>query len=334
MILAYLKERRSWILFLLSLQLLILFVAFLDATIPFTSLLYIVFISSSMMIVFLILRFRKETAYFQALKEWDEHINDQNTHPPDSPFEQLIHDTMTEQIKRYRQMAWQHQTEREEEKDELLAWIHEVKTPLTAMHLMIDRIKEQPLKSNLTYEWLRIHLLLDAQLHQSRLQHIENDLYIESLDLQAIVTKEIRPLLSWCMQKGIGFDLSLDQKHVLSDAKWLSFMIRQVLTNAVKYSEASDIVITSNQLDGKTVLRIKDKGRGIDPRDLPRIFDKGFTSTTNHLDTASTGMGLYLTKKGATALHMTIHVDSKVDCGTDVTFVFPRKNDFVHIAGM
>ncbi|BBP91552.1 hypothetical protein BsIDN1_51700 [Bacillus safensis] len=215
----------------------------------------------------------------------------------------------------------------EKKKDELLSWIHEVKTPLTAMRLMIDRLTDQPLKSNMTYEWLRIHLLLDAQLHQSRVRHIENDLFIEKLDLQSIIAKEIKALQSWCMQKGIGFELTLEERTVLSDIKWLSFMIRQVLTNAVKYSHSSDIVIESKQIDEKVMLTITDQGRGIDPRDISRIFEKGFTSTRHHNDdTASTGMGLYLTKKkGADALHMTIEVNSTIDEGTTFTFIKKKK---------
>lgn len=334
MLKAFLKERRSWILFFLSLQVLILFVAFLDTTIPFASLFYIVLLSILCMVVFLFFRYRKETAYYQRLSEWDENIDHQMRIAPSSPFEQLVHHATSEQIARYRQLAADQQVALEEEKDELLAWIHEVKTPLTAMHLMIDRITEQPLQSNLTYEWLRIHLLLDAQLHQSRIRHIENDLYIEKLDLQSILTKEIKALQSWCMQKGIGFDLALEERDVLSDTKWLSFMIRQVLTNAVKYSRSSDIVIKSSRKEERIVLTFTDQGRGISPRDMPRIFDKGFTSTRHHNDTASTGMGLYLTKKGADALQITIKVNSTLDLGTTFIFVFPKKNDFVHLASM
>ncbi|VXB78398.1 two-component sensor histidine kinase controlling resistance to antibiotics affecting the envelope (YtsA) [Bacillus altitudinis] len=334
MLQAFLKERRSWILFFLSLQLLILFVAYLDTTIPLASLFYIVLLSTLLFIVFLFFRYRKETAYYMQLKAWDENIDHQIRLKPSSPFEQIVQEAASEQIDRYRQMTAKQKTALEEEKDELLSWIHEVKTPLTAMHLMIDRITEQPLKSNMTYEWLRIHLLLDAQLHQSRIQHIENDLFIEKLDLQNMLTKEIKALQSWCMQKGIGFDLLLEERDVLSDTKWLSFMIRQVLTNAVKYSQSSDIIIESKQMNEQVVLTITDQGRGIDPRDVSRIFEKGFTSTRHHNDTASTGMGLYLTKKGADALHITIEVNSTLDQGTTFTFIFPKKNDFVHIASM
>ena len=89
----------------------------------------------------------------------------------------------------------------EEEKDDLLSWIHEVKTPLTAMHLMIERLDDETMKAQLTYEWLRIHLLLDQQLHQKRIPFMENDLYIEQTDLKVLIFREIKALQSWCIAK-------------------------------------------------------------------------------------------------------------------------------------
>jgi OmpR family two-component system bacitracin resistance sensor histidine kinase BceS len=186
----------------------------------------------------------------------------------------------------------------------------------------------------LTYEWLRIHLLLDQQLHQRRMPFIENDLYIEKTDLETIIFDEIKTLRSWCIQKGIGFDIQLDVTEVLTDAKWLAFIMRQLLTNSIKYSENSDIMIYSHEQAGQTVLEVQDSGRGIDPKDLSRIFDKGFTSTTNHRDNAATGMGLYLTKNAAESLFITIDVKSELGTGTTVTLTFPKRNDFVNITSM
>ena len=87
---------------------------------------------------------------------------------------------------------------------------------------------------------------------------MENDLSIETVHLREILIMEIKDLRSWCMQKGIGFDLQLEVSEVLSDAKWLSFIIRQLLTNAVKYSQESDIIIKSYQSDKEIKLDIID----------------------------------------------------------------------------
>ncbi|AMM94273.1 histidine kinase [Peribacillus simplex] len=334
MIRKYFLERFSWITFYILLHLFFIFVAFLDSAIPLKPILYIVFLSLIMFSIFLIFRYKKETYFYKSLEAREDSLDITNIPEPESPFEKIIENSIINQTEILKQSAAIGQMTLEQEKDELLSWIHEVKTPLTAMHLMIDRLDDELLKSHLTYEWLRIHLLLDQQLHQRRIPFIENDLYIENTDLETIIFDEIKTLQSWCIQKGIGFDIQLDVTEVLSDAKWLAFIMRQLLTNSIKYSENSDITIFSHEQAEQTILEVKDSGRGIDPKDIPRIFDKGFTSTTNHRDHAATGMGLYLTKKAAESLFISIAVKSKLGTGTTITLSFPKRNDFVNITSM
>lgn len=334
MIGTYLKERRSWILLVIVLQGITLFIASIDPTIPVQSVLYIVFISLIVFTIFFFIRYRKEASYYQSLQNWDKTYDLATVEPAESPFEKIVENSITSQTAQYTQDISENRLSVEQEKDELMSWIHDVKTPLTAMQLMIERIEDSPLKSQLMYEWLRVHLLLDQQLHQKRIPFMRNDLYVETIDLEPLIHHEIRDLKSWCLQKGIGFDISLDVPTVTNDAKWLSFIIRQLLTNALKYSEASDIVIRSFTEDKLAKLKIRDYGRGIDPKDFPRIFEKGFTSTNNHADHTSTGMGLYLTKKVADIMHIHIDVQSKTGEGTSFILTFPNKNEFLKLTGM
>ncbi|MFE0503262.1 sensor histidine kinase [Peribacillus butanolivorans] len=334
MIRKYFVERFSWITFYILLHLFIIFVAYLDSAIPLKPIMYIVFLSLLMFSIFLIVRYKIETKFYKSLEDREDNLDLTNIADPDSPFERIIENSIMNQTEFLKQSASQGQMTLEQEKDELLSWIHEVKTPLTAMHLMIDRLDDELLKSHLTYEWLRIHLLLDQQLHQRRIPFIENDLYIENTDLETIIFDEIKTLQSWCIQKGIGFDIHLEVTEVLSDAKWLAFIMRQLLTNSIKYSENSDITIYSHEQAEQTILEVKDSGRGIDPKDLSRIFYKGFTSTTNHRDNAATGMGLYLTKNAAESLFISIDVKSELGTGTTITLSFPKRNDFVNITSM
>ncbi|MGG4093695.1 sensor histidine kinase [Paenibacillus lautus] len=334
MMMAYIRERLSWILFFLFLQLLFLFIAAVDSQIPFLPILYIVFLSMLFFLVFLFVRYNRETKFYKSLQAWDDTYDLAAISEPEHPFESIAMDILSLQTERFKKESSMRLMEIQGEKDELLSWIHEVKTPLTTMQLMIERMEDETLKAQLQYEWLRIHLLLDQQLHQKRIPFIRNDLVIEVSTLEPIIFQEIRALKSWCMQKGIGFDVSLEVTEVLSDAKWLGFIIRQLLTNAVKYSSASDIIIESNLTDDHVRLTIQDSGRGIDPKDMPRIFDKGFTSTTSHQDSAATGMGLYLTQKVTDALLIRIQVESKPGIGTTFTLIFPKRNDFVSMTGM
>ncbi|WP_445487396.1 sensor histidine kinase [Niallia sp. 03133] len=331
MIKKYLSEKKSWIFFILFIQLFSLFIASMDQRLSFHSMLYISFLALLFLIIFLLLRYQKETAFYKSLAEREDNLDLTSITDPERPFEKIIEECMRNQTELLKKEAQQNSILLEQEKDELLAWIHEVKTPLTALHLMIDRLENEPIKVQLTYEWLRIHLLLDQQLHHKRIPFIQNDLYIEKANIEAIIFEEIKTLQSWCIQKGIGFDIELKAAEVLSDSKWLAFIVRQLLSNAVKYSVASDIMISSFQKGENNILQIKDSGIGIDAKDLPRIFDKGFTSTTHHMNHHATGMGLYLSKKVADSLLIHIEVESMPNKGTIFTLTFPKKNDFVHL---
>lgn len=334
MISKFIRERYSWIFLFILLQLLNIFIVFIDPEIPLKPLLYLVFLSTILFIGFVIIRYHKETRFYKGLEERNNDLDLSTLPSVGSPFEQIVEDSILSQAEFLKQVASQSLMALEEEKDDLLSWIHEVKTPLTAMHLMIERLDNETMKTQLTYEWLRIHHLLDQQLHQRRIPFIENDLFIERIDLEDIIFNEIKTLQSWCIQKGVGFDIQLESPEVLSDRKWLAFIMRQLLTNAVKYSESSDIIINSYQHADQVILEVKDHGRGIDPKDLSRIFDKGFTSTTMRQDNAATGMGLYLAKKAAHSLLIQISVESALGVGSTFTLTFPRRNEFVNITSM
>ncbi len=327
-------ERCSWIILFIGLQLLTLFIAVIDPSITIRPVLYIVFLSTIILIIFAVVRYQKETAFYKSLQAWDSDYDLTDINRARSPFEKMVKERLEKQTTKYKNELSQHNINLEQERDELLSWVHEVKTPLTAMQLMIDRVEDNKIKQQLKYEWLRTYLLLDQQLHQKRIPFMENDLYIEHTSLEALIFQEIKALQYWCIRKGIGFDVSLQEEEVLTDAKWLAFIIRQLLTNAIKYTESADISVTSYQDQQHTKLIIEDHGRGINAKDLPRIFDRGFTSTTAHQDTASSGMGLYLVKNAIKPLHIKIDVQSIVGEGTTFTLTFPNKNKFVAITGM
>ena len=154
--------------------------------------LYFVYLSLLVFLVFLLFRYRKETAYYKSLREWDANLDMSYLKAPDSPFESIVEESIEGQTEQLRKSSLHLQAASEHEKDDLMSWIHEVKTPLTAMHLMIERLDEHQLKAPLLYEWLRIHHLLDQQLHQKRLSFIENDLSFQRIQLRPLVFKEIK----------------------------------------------------------------------------------------------------------------------------------------------
>lgn len=215
----YLKERLSWIMLFVLLQMLTLFIASMDPSISIKSALYIVFLSAIIFILFLLFRYNKETRFYRSVDEWDNSFDLAEIKGAASPFEEIIAESLNRQTVRYKKELSQNLIKVDQDQDELLSWIHEVKTPLTTMQLMMERIPDPTLKSQLMFEWLRVHLLLDQQLHQKRMPFIQNDLHIEVTSLEPLINQEIKGLQSWCIQKGIGFDISLQEKDVLSDAK-------------------------------------------------------------------------------------------------------------------
>ncbi|TCK98039.1 OmpR family two-component system bacitracin resistance sensor histidine kinase BceS [Natranaerovirga hydrolytica] len=335
MIKKFLMERISWIILIVLLPLLALILAYLDPALSIDSIFYYVFLSLVISFLFVFIRYFKETSFYKELALRDSTTDITSLPEPNSSFESFIYKQITSSIEQLEKDASTNRLLLEQEKDDLLSWIHEVKTPLTALKLIIDRSEDHQLKSDLMHEWLRIHYLLDQQLHQKRIPFIENDLFIEKVELESLLYSEIHTLRSWCLKKGIGFDVELNSTHVLTDGKWLSFILRQLLTNAVKYSEeGSEITIQSVDKVGQTILTVADNGRGIDPRDVSRIFDKGFTSTSKYQDQHATGMGLYLAKKAAIPLGIRISIQSILGKGTTVTLTFSKENQFLQIQGV
>lgn len=329
MIKIFLLENRSWILFVAYLLFLFLFISFLDPTIPLESVSYIVFLAAISFIGFLLYRYHVETGFYERLRDEEEELPIAKR-----PYERIVLNRLEKETSKLEEKQAENELQLEQEKDEIIAWMHEVKTPLTAMKLMIDHLDDKEQKAKLTYEWLRIYLLLDKQLYRTRIPSIENDLFLEKVDVEQIIIREIKTLQTWCIEKGIGFDLRCEETNVITDAKWLAFIIRQLLTNAVKYSHDSDIIVSTYSNDGRFVIQIQDFGCGIAPQDLPRIFDKTFTSSSTRQNDHASGMGLYLTKKIADVLHIDIDVQSKPNDGTTFTLTFPKKNTVHAIQSM
>ena len=199
------------------------------------------------------------------------------------------------------------------ESDYTAAWVHEVKAPLTAMKLTMDGHRNDPVIRKIEAEWLRVHLLIDQQLYISRMPTLEADYVLEQTDVYSLVTAEVRELASWCMEKNIAVEFEGEDIEVVTDVKWCRFIIRQLLTNAVKYSPLGGTIIIAVNVNptGNIVLSIKDEGPGIKAHDLPRIFDKGFTGGTGRLHNAATGLGLYLAQTVATKIGITLQASPK-----------------------
>jgi len=168
-------------------------------------------------------------------------------------------------------------------------WVHQIKTPISAMRLLLQT-EESMLNSELSTELFKIEQYVEMVLGYLRIEGISSDLVLSQYYLANIVKQAIRKYATIFIGKKITLDFKEMDCLVLTDEKWLVFVIEQILSNALKYTKSGTISI---YLEAEKTLVIKDSGIGIASEDLPRVFEKGFTGFNGRMDKKSTGIGLY-----------------------------------------
>lgn len=215
--------------------------------------------------------------------------------------------------------------EQKEYEDYIEQWIHEVKTPITSIHLMLEnRISENPgLKRDLNVELSRLENDVELALYYARSEQIYRDYLIQKLNVRKVLLKVVNKNRTVIMNSSVAIDLDCDEAlYAYGDEKWLVFMLTQVLLNAIKYKAEADakVVMRAKRDNKKIVLNIIDNGKGIKKEELPRIFDKGFTGSNGRDNEKSTGMGLYLVHKLCEKLEIDIEADSVYGEFTEISF--------------
>lgn len=218
-------------------------------------------------------------------------------------------------------------------------WTHQIKVPLSAMDLLLQNIgaaasgneKEtadgggnMQIVKQLREEVFKTGQYVDMALNYARMESISADLSFVRLDVGELVKKALKKY--WLLFSGAGINLNLEECHayVVTDGKWFSFVVEQVLSNALKYTKEGSISIYGTDESGGCVTKgcsylvIEDTGIGIEESDLPRIFERGFTGYNGRLENKSTGIGLYLCRQIMDRLGLSIRVESKWGRGTKV----------------
>lgn len=215
--------------------------------------------------------------------------------------------------------------EQKEYEDYIEQWIHEVKTPITSIHLMLEnRISENlGLKKDLNVELSRLENDVELALYYARSEQIYRDYLIQKLNVRKVLLKVVNKNRTVIMNSSVAIDLDCDEAlYAYGDEKWLVFMLTQVLLNAIKYKAEADakVVMRAKRDNKRIVLNIIDNGKGIKKEELPRIFDKGFTGSNGRDNEKSTGMGLYLVHKLCEKLEIDIEADSVYGEFTEISF--------------
>ena len=207
------------------------------------------------------------------------------------------------------------QSERQESLDYYTTWVHQIKTPIAVMRMTLQS-EDTEEHRELDAELFRIEQYVEMVLSYIRLGNGSSDFVFQEYDLDGIIRQAVRKYAPQFVRKRIRLEYEAVSVKVLTDEKWLLFMLEQILSNAVKYAGGGTVSIT---VSDEKVLEIADTGIGIAPEDVPRIFEKGFTGYNGRAEKKSTGLGLYLVKRTAEKLGHRVSARSAVGQGTTIS---------------
>ena len=211
--------------------------------------------------------------------------------------------------------------ERLEYKEYIEQWIHEIKTPITAMKLLCENHRTDWTKE-LLLELEKTNRFTEQALYYARSEHTEKDYSVREMALSQVVHQAIADNKYLLLQGGMRLEVEEMQDTVYSDEKWVRFILNQLIANAVKYRTEQPVLrISTHKRQDQVVLVVEDTGIGIAASDLPRIFEKGFTGQNGRMVQQSTGIGLYLCKRLCEKLGIGITAESS-EHGTAVSLSF------------
>lgn len=211
-------------------------------------------------------------------------------------------------------------------------WIHEVKIPISSLTLLIHNNQEK-IDKRYVEQIRKLDNYIDQILYYVRSENAEKDYIIKEKSLQEIIKNVALKNKDDLLASKVKLDVNVNNINVLTDAKWLEFILNQIINNSIKYKRnnvESYIKIIAKEDKEKTYLSIYDNGIGIPKKDIPRVFEKSFTGENGRITAKSTGMGLYIVKKLCDKLGHKINIESKKNEYTKITIIF-YNNDFYKI---
>lgn len=314
---SYLKERRVSLLltivcFLLSAVVYVLW------RLPVEAVIYASLLCLVPLLITAGLRFHRYLLRVRSLEDCLRHVEDTLEGLPEGGglTEELYHQLLDKLNRRKNSLILKADADRQEMTDYYTMWVHQIKTPIAAISLLLQT--EPALAgSQLPAELFKIEQYVDMVLQYLRLQSPDHDLVLNTRDLNDIVREAVHKYARMFINKHIALQYDSVHCQILTDEKWLSFVIGQLLSNALKYTQKGQISIYLAEGQPKTLV-IEDTGIGIAPEDLPRVFEKGYTGVNGRSDKRATGIGLYLSRRILTRLSHRISIDSVPGQGTRV----------------
>lgn len=206
-------------------------------------------------------------------------------------------------------------------------WVHEIKTPI-AITKLVGENSEGKAKNIIINETKKIEGYVEQALYYSRSSNVSKDYIVKEFNINESVKSVIRENRRELINKRITLDVEEVKGKVITDSKWVEFIINQIIINSIKYSKDTGARIKAYTLECKEslILVIEDNGIGICDKDINRVFHKGFTGENGRIYGKSTGIGLYLCEKLCYKLGLGINITSTHGDGTTVKIIFPLGN--------
>ena len=204
---------------------------------------------------------------------------------------------------------------RQDSTDYFTAWVHQIKTPLSVMRLQLQS-EDTPENRAMLAELFQMEQYVTMALSYARLGNPTKDLVLTRVPLDPLIRQAIRDFAPLLIRKKLRLQYEPTAESALTDSKWLLFILHQLLSNAVKYTDRGRVSI---RVTSAPAIIVADTGIGIAPEDVPRVFEKGYTGYNGRGGQKSTGLGLYLVHQTAEMLHCRVSLSSRIGEGTSVT---------------
>jgi len=210
------------------------------------------------------------------------------------------------------------------QKDDLnayfLMWLHQIKTPITVSKLLLEK-PDETTNTKLKMQLMYIEQYINMAMNYLKMIDYSTDMDITQVNLDDIIKNLLKKYSLLFIHNHISLEYQSNLAYVISDSQWLTILIEQILSNALKYTENGKIAI--QYLEDKHALEIRDTGIGIRSEDIPKIFDRGYSGFNGRMNEKSSGLGLYLVRKISERLNIQIEVESKLSKGSIFRLVFP-----------
>ena len=204
--------------------------------------------------------------------------------------------------------------------DYFTTWVHQIKIPISVMQMTLDS-SDSDEHRELSAELMRISQYVEMVLYYFRLDEPASDLVAAQVSIDDVIRQSVRKYAAVFIRKRLRLIYEGTQLTAVTDEKWLGFIIEQLLSNSLKYTDNGLVEITVSDMS----ITVSDTGIGIAKEDIPRIFERGFTGLNGRVDNKSTGLGLYLVNKACKKLGVQISVQSTVGKGTSITLTLPEQ---------